>query len=57
VWLIENNRPISAGTFDPSGGVGTLETNESLEGVDSVAVTVEPDGGSSTPTGVQVLES
>ncbi len=57
VWLIEDNRPTSAGTFDPSEGVGTLEVDESLEGVESVAVTVEPEGGSSSPTGVQVLES
>ncbi|MGH2701239.1 MAG: anti-sigma factor [Actinomycetota bacterium] len=57
VWLIEDNQPISAGTFDPSEGVGTLVTDEPLEGVESVAVTVEPDGGSSSPTGVPVLES
>jgi Anti-sigma-K factor rskA/Putative zinc-finger len=57
VWLIEDNRPTSAGTFDPSEGVGTLEVDEPLEGVDSVAVTIEPDGGSSSPTGAKVLES
>jgi hypothetical protein len=37
--------------------VGTLEVDESLEGVESVAVTVEPDGGSSSPMGAKVLES
>lgn len=57
VWLIEDNRPTSAGTFDPSEGVGTLEVDESLEGVESVAVTVEPDGGSSSPMGAKVLEA
>lgn len=57
VWLIEGDQPISAGTFDPSDGVGTLQTDRTLEGVDAVAVTVEPEGGSSAPTGDPVLES
>ncbi|MGH2827485.1 MAG: anti-sigma factor domain-containing protein [Actinomycetota bacterium] len=57
VWLIEGDQPVSAGTFDPSGGVGTLEIDRSLEGVDAVAVTVEPEGGSSAPTSDPILTS
>ena len=55
VWLIDDDQPISAGTFDPASGVGGLQTDHSLDGVDGVAVTVEPEGGSPAPTGVQVL--
>ena len=57
VWLIEGGQPTSAGTFDPSDGVGTLETDRSLEGVEAVAVTVEPEGGSPAPTSDPVLSS
>lgn len=57
VWLIDDDQPISAGTFDPSSGVGGLETDHSLEGVEDVAVTVEPAGGSRAPTGLQVLRT
>ena len=55
VWLLDDGQPISAGTFDPASGVGGLQTDHSLDGVDEVAVTVEPEGGSPAPTGVQVL--
>lgn len=57
VWLIDDGQPTSAGTFDPASGVGGLQTDHSLDGVDDGAVTVEPEGGSRTPTGVQVLRT
>lgn len=57
VWLIEDDEPISAGTFDPDSGLGTLETDHSLANVEAVAVTVEPQGGSKNPTGLQILRS
>jgi anti-sigma factor RsiW len=57
VWLIDDGQPTSAGTFDPASGVGGLQTDHSLDGVDGVAVTVEPEGGSRAPTGVQVLRT
>lgn len=57
VWLIEDDQPISAGTFDPDSGVGTLQTDHSLANVEAVAVTVEPKGGSKSPTGLQILRS
>jgi len=57
VWLLEDGQPTSAGTFDPSSGVGAIQTDHSLDGVDGVAVTVEPEGGSPAPTGDQVLST
>jgi anti-sigma-K factor RskA len=57
VWLLDDGQPTSAGTFDPSSGVGAIQTDHSLDGVDGVAVTVEPSGGSKAPTGVQVLST
>ena len=57
VWLIDDGQPTSAGTFDPASGVGGLQTEHSLNGVEDVAVTVEPVGGSRAPTGVQVLST
>jgi anti-sigma-K factor RskA len=57
VWLIEDGQPLSAGTFDPESGIGGLQTDHSLENVDEVAVTLEPTGGSTSPTGPEVLGS
>jgi anti-sigma-K factor RskA len=57
VWLLDDGKPTSAGTFDPASGVGALQTDQSLDGVDGVAVTVEPSGGSKAPTGVKVLST
>lgn len=57
VWLIDDGQPTSAGTFDPASGVGGLQTDQSLDDVDGVAVTVEPEGGSSAPTGIKVLST
>jgi len=57
VWLIDDGQPTSAGTFDPASGLGGLQTDHSLDGVDEVAVTVEPEGGSRAPTGAPVLRT
>lgn len=57
VWLLDDGQPTSAGTFDPASGVGGLQTDHSLDGVDGVAVTVEPTGGSRAPTGRPVLST
>jgi len=57
VWLLDDGQPTSAGTFDPASGVGGLQTDRSLDGVDGVAVTVEPAGGSPTPTGDPILST
>jgi anti-sigma-K factor RskA len=50
-WLIRDDIPESAGLFEPSaGGIAATPVEGSLEGADAVAVTVEPSGGSPTPT-------
>ena len=55
--VIETCDPTSAGTFDVSGGIAVLETPSDLEGYDRAAVTVEPDGGSQSPTTLPVIDS
>jgi anti-sigma-K factor RskA len=50
LWLIKNGTMISAGTFTAKGDLVVLETNRSLSGVDSAAITIEPAGGSQQPT-------
>jgi anti-sigma-K factor RskA len=57
LWLVNDGRTTSAGTFEAVGGVVGLEIDQPLEGVDGVAVTIEPDGGSEQPTGARVLSS
>ncbi len=47
-WTI-NGTPESAGTFTADGAEAMLELPEATFGADSVAVTVEPDGGSPEP--------
>ena len=57
LWLIRKAKPVSAGTFQSSDGLALLETGRSLAGVDAVAVTIEPEGGSLEPTSDPVLSS
>jgi anti-sigma-K factor RskA len=57
LWLIDDDKPTSGGTFDVSDGVVAIDVDGSLEGVDTVAVTVEPDGGSPGPTSEPVMSS
>lgn len=46
VWMIDSSGPVGQGTFRGSGNM----IMRGLTDVDSVAVTVEPDGGSKQPT-------
>lgn len=46
VWLVKNDSPKSQGTFASSGAM----VMKGLVGVDHVAITVEPKGGSKQPT-------
>jgi anti-sigma-K factor RskA len=46
VWLIKDDSPTSQGTFASSGAM----VMKGLVGVDHVAITVEPKGGSKQPT-------
>jgi anti-sigma-K factor RskA len=51
IWLLRGGVPEPAGLFEPRDGETTAAPIEgSLNGADAVAVTVEPSGGSSTPT-------
>jgi anti-sigma-K factor RskA len=57
LWLIEDDEAKSAGTFDVREGISIHETEQSLEGVDVVAVTIEPGDGSVQPTTDPILSS
>jgi anti-sigma-K factor RskA len=61
LWLLARDcascPPTSAGTFDVSDGVATVETERALDDVGGVAVTLEPDGGSPEPTSRPVISS
>ncbi len=49
VWLSENGRMVSAGTFD-GGELTVLHVDKSVSRANAAAVTIEPDGGSRAPT-------
>lgn len=57
LWLLEDGQPISAGVFEVHAGSGTVVVRRPLAGVEGVAVTVEPEGGSEEPTGRTVLST
>ena len=57
LWLIDGEVPTSAGTFDVEDGLVMFETSKTITGFTGAAVTIEPDGGSPGPTGVQVVNS
>ena len=57
LWLVKDGVATSAGTFEVEDGEAILETDTSFEGFGAVAVTVEPDGGSSTPTSKPIMTS
>ena len=51
-WLMRGEEAEPAGLFEPrEEGTAAVPLEGSLEGADAVAVTLEPPGGSSTPTG------
>jgi anti-sigma-K factor RskA len=50
-WIMRDDVPEPAGLFEPNdAGVAAAPIEGSIEGADAVAVTVEPSGGSSSPT-------
>lgn len=59
VWVFRKRQPklVSAGLITPAGGTAVLQlSNPALvSGVDSIAVTEEPLGGSPAPTGSKLL--
>lgn len=55
VWVIEGETPEPSGLLQPAGGTGATPVTSPLEGADTIAVTVEPPGGSDAPTTDPVL--
>ncbi len=50
-WILREDMPEPAGLFEPNDtGAAAAPLEGSIEGADAVAVTVEPSGGSSSPT-------
>jgi anti-sigma-K factor RskA len=50
-WILREDIPEPAGLFEPNDtGPAAASLEGSIEGADAVAVTVEPSGGSSSPT-------
>lgn len=57
IWVIKNGVPKSAGIFNPHNGKATAMVTISLENADTVAVTVEPSGGSPKPTSNPIIST
>ena len=57
LWLVRDGAPVSAGTFEVEDGEAILQTDASIEGVEAIAVTVEPEGGSNQPTSKPIMTS
>jgi anti-sigma-K factor RskA len=57
IWVIKNGVPKPAGLFEPEGDTNAATVRESLRGADAVAITVEPDGGSPSPTSEPFLSA
>ena len=58
VWLVAGGPPVSAGLIEPDAsgrGVGFFRTPVDVAGPVTVAVTIEPAGGVSAPTGAFYL--
>lgn len=55
IWVIEDDRPIPGGLFRPDDEMVTVPVQSTLEGADTVAITVEPAGGSPAPTSDPML--
>ena len=52
LWLIHDGKPVPAGLFRPDGnGAAVADISGIVRGAELVAVTIEPEGGSETPTG------
>jgi anti-sigma-K factor RskA len=57
-WLIKGNTPVSAGLFtvDEQGhGILPVRSNVPVGSFDAIGVSIEPEGGSPTPTGEIVM--
>ena len=54
-WIIRDGMPEPAGLFEPRDGEAASTVEGSMEGAEAVAVTLEPEGGSSMPTSDPIL--
>ncbi|MFA4841902.1 MAG: anti-sigma factor, partial [Agrococcus sp.] len=54
-WYIDEDGPHSAGTFEAGGDATAFLLDGALTAGSAVGVTVEPDGGSETPTTDPIL--
>lgn len=50
LWAIVNGRPIDAGVFDVKKGKKTMFKMKNIKGAEAFAVTLEPRGGSKSPS-------
>lgn len=57
LWIFEGSTPVSAGVFDAEDGVVAFDVSKSVDDIDGVAVTVEPEGGSPKPTSDPILST
>ncbi|OED33545.1 hypothetical protein BHE17_14205 [Planococcus maritimus] len=60
VWLLKDGKPIPTGAFTPSQeneGAVFFSLEEDTEGWDTIAVTLEPNRGNTTPKGEVVLSA
>lgn len=55
VWVIRGEEPKPGGLLEPADRTAAMPITRPLEGADTVAVTVEPPGGSDKPTTNPVL--
>jgi anti-sigma-K factor RskA len=57
MWFVRDGTPVSAGLFDTSDGSATASLEGQMHGGDTIAVTVEPSGGSPTgkPTSAPIV--
>jgi len=57
LWALQNEGPLSLGTFGVEDGEAVVRIEDPVEGVDGMAVTVEPEGGSEQPSTDPVMRS
>ena len=56
-WVIRDGVPEPAGLFEPRGGDAASTVEGSMDGAQTVAVTLEPEGGSPMPTSDPILRA
>jgi len=57
LWAFQDETPTSLATFGVEEGEAVVRIEDPAEGVDALAVTVEPEGGSERPSTDPVMRS